>query len=865
MFRRPVHTVRVLLSLLLAAAVAGPGSAAAFVGFESPRPGLSYPQGADGTATPRPSIEARPLGDGETITLDGRLDDDAWSAAEAGSGFRVSDPDRGALPSEQTVFKVVYDRDAIYFGVACLERDPSRVSAKLSRRDRMSNSDLVSVYLDPYLDHTTGYNFKVNPLGVQWDQYVYDDGAMDSDWDAVWEAKTFQDEQGWYAEMRIPFSAMRFRATPSMTWGLQVYRYMHGRGEDTAWVIWDRSANGFVSRFGEITGLRDIPAPRQLEIVPYVLHRTADPAAQGAGDAISNVENFGTDLKYGVTTDLTLNATVNPDFGQVEADPATLNLSPFETFYTEKRPFFVEGSRFFEHLGYTMFYSRRIGTGKENARIRYAAKLTGKTRAGVSVAALAASTDVTSEGQAHNLFKEGTQLSRYYVGRFGKEFAGGRHRINVMQTAAINTANRGRYGDLASREAYTSGADFALSSKDRAYMLRGTFVGSILDPERSGIDSTVTGAGRYGTGGALDLRRSGGTWQGYLDGSWKTPGLDLNDLGYLESTDQKAAELYVLRQFNPEGRSRLYNRGELGFKFLRSWLWGARTGLDSRTGGVAWRYGPGHPEWANGSLEGWMQFRSYWEAWAGAAYNGWGTRRYETRGGPLLSEPATYGAWIGFETDTRKDLTLSFEGNLFLDDAHNRGDDFTGTLHWAQSSALTHDLQVKFSDRHDDTQYLETVDLAERPGGIGIGGWSYVFGKIHQQTLDLTFRSSILFSRNQSLEIYAQPYVTVGDYAEARELARPDSYNLVHYAEPGYDPHRSDFSYAAFNWNAVYRWEYRPGSTFFLVWTQSRSRYLDRASAFGHDEFHNEILSSSPFRTEPENILLAKVTYWFAM
>jgi hypothetical protein len=688
----------------------------------------------------------------------------------------------------------------------------------------------------------------------------------DDDWDAVWEARTSRDDRGWYAEMRIPFSAIRYRAAPSMTWGLQVYRYMHGRGEDTAWVIWEREKSGFVSRFGELRGIEGVRAPRQLEILPYILQRTTDPAAAPPAESYRNFENFGADLKYGVTADLTLNATVNPDFGQVEADPAVLNLSPFETFYDEKRPFFIEGSRFFQHPDYTLFYSRRIGTGEENSRIRYAAKLTGKTVGGISVAALAASTDVTGEGQAQNLFKNGDRVSRYLVGRFGKEFGAGRHHINLMQTAALNSADRERYGDLASREAYTTGLDFDFATPRRVYGLRGSFVGSIIHPEGGPSGPSVDDAARYGTGGALQLARMSGRWVGNLGGRWKTDRMDLNDLGYLESADQSQVYAWVQRQFNPEGKSRFLNRANLNLNFFRSWLWAGRAGRDVQTGAVAWSYAPGHTQFINSNVNGWMQLRSYWEAWGGAAYNGWGSQRYETRGGPLISEPATYGGWLGFGTDSRKNLNAQVEGNWYVDEARNRSNDVTLTVNWNQSGSLNHSLAVAFHDRMDDTQYLETVDLASRPGGIGIGGLSYVFGKINQKTLDVTLRSNLLFSRTQSLELYAQPFMTVGTYAEARELARADSYDLVHYSEPGYGSHDFDFRYAAFNWNAVYRWEYRPGSTLFLVWTQSREGYGERRfDPMDPGSFRNPISLSAPFSTEAENRLLAKITYWFAL
>ncbi|TMQ64558.1 MAG: hypothetical protein E6K77_03720 [Candidatus Eisenbacteria bacterium] len=401
--------------------VAAGSADASFKSFLPGGDGAAFPSSADGRTTATPSVNAYHLADGDHIKLDGHLDDPAWDRAEAASGFKVWEPDRGTIPSEETVFKVVYDESAIYFGVACHEKDPSKVTARLSRRDRFSNSDIVSVYIDPYLDHTTGYNFKVNPLGVLLDGYMYNDGDRDDNWDAVWDAQTYRDQDGWYVEMRIPFSAIRYRTAESMTWGLEVYRYMHGRGEDTAWVTWDRAAKGFVSRWGQLTGIQGVPAPRQLEIVPYVVGRATDPSQVG-NEKLDKFENMGADLKYGVTADLALNATVQPDFGQVEADPAVLNLSPFETFYEEKRPFFIEGSRLFQHPDFNLFYSRRIGTGDPNSRIRYAGKLTGKAAGNVTIATLVASSDVTGRGQAHNLLKNGGRLSRYFVTRLGKEF-----------------------------------------------------------------------------------------------------------------------------------------------------------------------------------------------------------------------------------------------------------------------------------------------------------------------------------------------------------------------------------------------------------------------------------------------------------
>ncbi|MBI4363966.1 MAG: carbohydrate binding family 9 domain-containing protein [Candidatus Latescibacteria bacterium] len=854
---------RATAALIVFLFMAAPHAEASFKAFTPTGDGVSHPSEADGRVTATPSIHAYRISESERIRMDGRLDDPAWQNAEAGRGFKVWEPDRGSLPSEETVFKTAYDQDAIYFAVACLERDPAKISSHLSRRDRFSKSDIVSIYIDPYFDRTTGYNFKINPLGVLLDSYMYNDGDRDDDWDAVWQAQTYQDAEGWYVEVRIPFSAIRYRTADSMTWGLEVYRYMHGRGEDTAWVTWDRNTRGFISRFGQVTGIEGIRPPRQLEVLPYVVGRTTDPSTGAPPDRLEKFENVGADLKYGVTTDLTLNATVQPDFGQIEADPAVLNLSPFETFYNEKRPFFVEGSRFFQHPDFNLFYSRRIGTGDPNSRIRYAGKLTGKAAGNVTVAALVASSDVTGTGQAHNLLKNGDRLSRYFVGRLGKEFSGGRHRFHLMQTAVVNTANRDVFGEYASREAYTTGADFDLNFHNRDYNIQGSVVTSVVDPEGSASDASVNGAARYGSGGSLDIRRLGGKWRGGVNGRWESAKLDLNDLGFLEAPDEMGTSLFLSHTYNPEGKSKVFNRADFNLNVWKNWLYAGRQGFDVNTGALVWSYGRGHKQWMGTELNGWMQFRNYQEAWWGVNYQTEGTRRYETRGGPLMREPLTFGGWAGFNTDSRKNFVLRLEGNHFRDVTKNHDTNAEIGLQWNQSSAVSHEMEVSFHNRQDDTQYLETVDLALRPYGMGIGGLSYVFGRIHQRTASLTLRTNLLFSRDKSLEIYAQPFLTVGDYSGLRELAKADSYEFIPYVEPGVEARNYDFSYAAVNWNAVYRWEYRPGSTFFLVWTQARSEAETRGASPG--SFDNDLRLSSLFHNEPENKVLAKVTYWLAI
>jgi hypothetical protein len=265
-------------------------------------------------------------------------------------------------------------------------------------------------------------------------------------------------------------------------------------------------------------------------------------------------------------------------------------------------------------------------------------------------------------------------------------------------------------------------------------------------------------------------------------------------------------------------------------------------------------------------VNAWFQLRDYKEVWGGVAYNAEGTHRYETRGGPLIREPLTYGGWIGGTTDTRKALNFMVEGSYYEDTAFNASTDINLTTRWKQSTALNHTLAIGYHLRVDDTQWLENVDLASRPGGIGIGGVSYVYGDIDQTTIDVTLRSNILFTRTQSLELYAQPFLSVGNYTRVRELIRPDSYDFYTYLEPGYVASNFDFSYVEVNINAVYRWEYRPGSAFYLVWTQGRDHYDERAyHGSNPNGFNNEIGNGQLFNNEPENTLLAKITYWFAI
>ncbi len=830
--------------------------------------GPRYPALSDGRVNHDPSIEAQALGD-QAITMDGVLDDPVWAMADTGFGFLQHEPDRFGRASVPTTFKVVYDRDAIYFGVACWENDLDDVASYLGRRDQIQASDLVSVYIDPYHDRTTGYNFRVNPDGVQEDSYLFDDGNRDTDWNGVWEAAVSSDERGWYVEMRIPFSVIRFTPADDMTWGLQVYRWLHGRGEDTGWATWDRNLSGFVSRWGSLTGLRGVANPRKLEVTPYMAAKAIDPAeADQDRDAWSHQQNLGADFKYGLTSNLTLNATIQPDFGQVEADPANLNLSPFETWFAEKRPFFIEGARFFQQPSFDLFYSRRIGTGDPNSRIRGAAKLTGKMRGDVSVAVLAAATDVGVPGKTHNPLVTGEQRTAYGLVRLGKEFSGGDHRINIMGTAVRRDQDSFREVSDARllRDGYSGGLDFQMNWLDRTYRLSGSFVGTHVVPFQD-LPGAEPEPETYGTGGIMELEKIGGHWRGELMAGWEHDQLDPNDLGYLQAPDEKYTHGALAYYFDSDGQDAAFNNGNVELAVDRSWLYAGNSAAAADMEEPSWTYGAGHHQSSSVSLSAWAQHRSYHQGYIYVGRNLEGTSKYTTRGtprqpGPLMTTPAYTHFSCGGTSDYRRPVSVSLDLDLDRGE-HYKGENLSCQVRWNQSQHLSHTLGLGFGRHTTDAQWLANLANDDSQAGVtGIGGVDHVFGRLEQTTWDLTLRSSLLLDRNRSLQLYLQPYLTNGDYSDPRWLATPDSYDLRPYQ---LDAASHDFNFAALNLNLVYRWEYRPGSTLFLVWTHSKSHYEERGMAGDPARWTNDFRAADLTDSEPRNTFLAKFSYYFSI
>lgn len=865
---RPLCAVQtaVFLIAVLAPLVSLADPAAAFAPDGE---GALYPAHADGRRNDRPQINAARLQPGEEIIIDGRLDDPIWTRAETGFGFLQHEPQRRGAASVPTVFKAAYDNEAVYFAFACWEDDMALVARRLSRRDTIESSDFVSIYLDPYHDRLTGYNFRINADGVKVDHFMFDDGNRDPDWDAVWQAETTQDDRGWYLEVRIPLQALRFRPAPSMTWGLQVYRWLHGRGEDTGWATWDRNDYGFVSRWGTLAGLDGITSRRALEVLPYVaggLADEADPAE--ANERLTRYLNWGADLKYNLTGALTAQATFQPDFGQVEADPALLNLSPFETFYAEKRPFFVEGARFFTHPAFNLFYSRRIGTGQAGSRIRAAGKLTGKLAGSWTVAALGAFTDVTAPDRVHDPLRRGDQETGYAVVRLARDMGGGNHRVGLMGTGVWrHDAGRPRprhLGDhFGHRNAYSGGLDWEFNLLEKAWAIDGSAVGTVLDPHPVAADPSVPHDPVYGTAGSLNLRKKAGRIRAAVQGAWESDRFDPNDIGFLQANDEITARAWMQIRYDAEGSRSLLKSSYQYLQVYRSWLYGEqrRTAADGLSD--AWRHGRGHPQNAFFYFESNSQTHNYWQLNLGVEHGPAGaskhnTRRFEGRSGPLMRTAAYTWLFASVQSDWRRDLVHAMQVSGARNEYGSGQWALNYFVRWNAGRHLILSLTAGFQDREEDVSWL--VNRAD--SAMGIDGVAYIFGRLNQEVLDTTLRASWLPGRDTSFELYLQPYLTAGRYSDPRYLARPDSRDLQPY---DLDARAFDFTYAAVNLNLVYRWEYRPGSTLYVVWSHGRASYDRRDRHAEPDRFDPVLRSGLWFDQEPRNTVLVKASYWFSL
>jgi hypothetical protein len=824
------------------------------------------------------AVDAVAVPSSSPIILDGKLTEEVWQQAPPIIDFLQRDPAEGEAASMETEAHVAYDANALYVAVQAHDTDAERIVGILTRRDQRSPSDWIRIVIDSYYDRRSAYEFGVNPVGVKTDRYYFNDGQSDDSWDAVWDVQVEKDAHGWRAEFRIPFSQLRFNNTSGGPVGFSIIREIGRLAETSSWPLLSRNAPGFVSQFGELRGLKMSGAPKRFELMPYSVGKV-DMQPVDAEDPI-NVSpdpgaSVGLDMKYAVTPGLTLTATVNPDFGQVEADPAVVNLDAFETFFPERRPFFVEGSGTFrfnmdcnDGACTGMFYSRRIGREPQGsaetsddeyskapdaATIIGAAKLTGRA-AGFSIGALTAITaredaEIAAPGSIGYRSQTVEPLTGYTVLRARREFQN-QSSIGFM-TTGTNRQLEPAVSFLAD-SAYAGGIDYDWRLTPM-YSVSGYFAGSHISGSNEAIqrlqennvhsfqrtDADYVDVDPYATAlnghaGSVSFGKISGEYTRFSSYvGYKTPGFDTNDLGFMRRADEiSQSNWFQWRNFKPGKyvRTRNFN--------INQW--------------AGWNFG-GDRTYSGGNVNSHWTFTNYYSVGGGANVDAAPFRDRVTRGGPgVLGNRSRYNFWYYANTDNRKALSAYYNGNHWADTENSTRWDISPGVNWRATSSMSLNLGVRYAINHDDAQWVENV-TDDR------GVTRYVFGRIDQKTVSFNTRFNYTMTPNLSLQVYAEPFVSAGDYSNYKELVdgRAEKYadRYKAYAYSG----NADFNIRSFRTTNVLRWEYRPGSQLFVVWQQGRSDSLDHGDfRFGRD-------FGGIFSAPANNVFLVKFSYWLNM
>ena len=838
-----------------------------------------------------------------SISVDGKLDEQVWKSAPAQRGFWQRYPAEGKPPSHDSEFRVVYDDTAIYIGVRAMDAEPHKIKQLLTRRDEMSPSDWILVGIDSYHDKRTAFVFGINAANVQRDWLIYDDGPEDASWDAVWTASARVDAYGWCAEFRIPLSQLRFSGQPEQQWGLQIGRVVGRTGEQTYWSPMPKGENRAVSLFGTLEGIHGVKPGRRLELLPYVTGGGAFGTVDGDNPfdkSASPRGNAGVDVRYGLGSAFTLAASINPDFGQVEADPSQVNLSANELFFPEKRPFFLEGVDIFKFgLGSgdenmeALFYSRRIGAAPHNypdgdfvdvpkeTTIYGATKISGKA-SGWSLGVLEAVTaeenaSVDIAGERHEEVVE--PLTNYGLARVKRDFRDGGTQVGAIATAVNRKLSDTPLDALLHDQAYTGGANvnhrFGGQAWNMSAKLTGTYVhGSPEaieetqrlvrhlyqrpDAHHLELDPTRTSL----AGGALvwDLGRNGSTkhWRFATGGDYRTPGYEANDMGFQQGADQ-----------------------------LLQWGWAqyredtpGDTWLQYNANVNAWAYGDTSVQYQGwgGNVNGWGQDNDHWSINGGFNWDlpAWNVQAL--RGGPALRAEPSINLWSNLNSDDRKPVRGSLSARWWRQWA---SDSWRGGLSAGVTIQARPNIDVFLGPsvdvNVDDQQYVEeAVDDA--------GMSHFVFARIRQVVTSMTVRGSWTFSPRLSLQVYAQPFIASGDYQRYSEADNPDA---AHYADrfhelypqeltidrdegvgfvdrnydgtPDYAFSLADFNVRELRSNVVLRWEYLPGSTMFLIWSHGQSDFIENGS------YRLGAGLSDLLRAPSEDVVMLKVNYWVGL
>src|SRR5580765_3500110 len=825
-------------------------------------------------AAPDSTATAAAVRTTEPVVIDGRSNDAIWRTAPVIAQFTQFAPVEGGPVRYRTECQVAFDDHAFYAFIRAYDPEPAKISTVLARRDVRPPTDQLKIVIDAFHDRRSGFEFAVSPGGVKRDYAIYDDTNEDGSWDGVWDVATRVDSLGWTAEFAIPLSQLRYASASTHTFGFGVWRDIERYKERVSWPRYRPSQIGFVSQLGDLTGIDGIPAPRRFDVMPYVVAKN-EPRPTADGFERHQSFNVGADFKYGLTSNFTLDGTVNPDFGQVEQDPAVLNLTVFETFLQEKRPFFLEGTGVYQfpvnsnqvnNTSEGLFYSRRIGRAPQLApeygdassptstTILGAAKLTGRSAGGLTVGALEAVTR-REVGMSDLTIEPATNYGVFRLQQDLNQHKSGLGLILTSVNRSLDDASR----DFLRRSAYVGGLDARHQfGPGRNYLLTAAVTAARIDGSPAAVTSTQTDPAHYyqrpdgklrldttrtilsGDAETVHLAKYGGGIVVFETSYQRiAPGYEINDLGFLNRADWQDQSTWVALQFLR--RTKFYDQLRWNFNEWQDWTSAGDLQLERAV---------------NTNVH--VQFHNNWFAHAGGTVGQLGATFTDraTRGGPALRLSSYAAPWLEIQGDQRRVVYPDVFAQIVRSDEGNSRQAFVNpSLQVRLSARTTPSIGMNYSRNHDNTQfYGNFVDA----GGVT----HYTFAHLDQTTIGLTFRLDYTATPTLTLQIYANPFVSKGTYSDVREVvnARAAKYadRYAPYGDADVTSNPGGFDVREFNSNTVVRWEYRPGSSMYLVWTQGRQNFEPDVGSGVQSDDLDKLL-----RAHPANTFLIKVVHWF--
>jgi Domain of unknown function (DUF5916) len=870
-------------------------------------PSLVYGRDADSLKIKNDDVKINAKRLTSPILLDGKLIEPVWQQIEGFEDFIQLEPIEGVQPTERTVVKVAFDDDALYIAARMYDSYPDSIIARLSRRDNLVYSDFFAIGLDPYHDKRSGYFFVITAAGTLTDGVLFNDTYSDDSWDGVWEGEVEIDDLGWTAEIRIPFSQLKFNKSALNVWGINYRRSIARKNENDFLVYVPKTENGFVSHFAELHGMDNLTPPNQIELFPYVTGR-AEYIKTKDGDPFNDGSNYipgaGLDIRMGIGNGLTLNGTINPDFGQVEIDPAVINLTDVETFFPERRTFFIEGSSIFDfgrggaqnYWGFNwsnpnFFYSRRIGRDPQGSvpsadyvdyptgtRILGAAKLTGKLGSSWNFGTIQSVT----KREFARLSIDGIEsraevepLAYYGIIRAQNEFNSGSQGIGVLSTLAVRDFSDPRLMDEFNASSLSVGLDgWTFLDSSRTWVLAGwTGLSNVTgnsqrlidiqrssrhyfqrpDAEHVSVDSSANSL--TGFSGRVVLNKEKGNF--FVNSAFGivTPSFEVNDLGFLFRTD--AINMHVGAGYSWTIPTEYYRDVSLMLAAFQNYDFGGNL-----TGRGLFHFGN-------------FQFLNYYNLNWNLGLNPEVMNNTRTRGGPITLNPPSMFSRISLRTDRREDWVLRLFTRTFQN-GFSKFWTFGFGIEYRPLPNITIIFNPDFENNLDFSQYIGAYDDETATETYGK---RYVFGELEQKTYSASIRLNWTFSPTLSLQLYVQPLISTGKYVKYKELRSAGTYDWINYGEEGstfddenyiadpdgdgpapeIDVGNNDFNIVSLRGNAVLRWEYLPGSIIFFVWTQSRSDFKNNGDV-GFGTSINTLANLTA-----DNIFMVKFTYWLNM